>query len=133
MILLSSKPCIDGKLYFFGCCMCQHFEEHQTIHRLYTLHAMPLALAVTTVVAQPCTNACKLHCVEYFYSTTLSLKKALKDMLYFLLFCLCNQDIKLDQTNLPGAKSLDFQFSCVFLICKYTTNFSYVFSFSSFC
>ena len=114
MLLLSSKPCIVGKLYSFGCCMCQHFEEHQTIHRLYALHAMPLAQAVTTVVAQPCTNACRLHCVKYFYSTTLSLQMAMKYMSYVWLFVLCNQDIKLDQTNFLGATSLDFQFSCVF-------------------
>ena len=62
--------------------MCQHFEEHQTIHRLYALHAMPLAQAVTTVVAQPCTGACRLHSVKYFCSTTLSLQMAMKYMSY---------------------------------------------------
>jgi len=60
--------------------MCHHFKEHQTIHHHQTLHAMPLAQAVTTVVAQPRTNACKLHCVEHLYSTTLSLKNVVWNM-----------------------------------------------------
>ena len=65
MLLLSSTPCIVGKLFVFGRRVCEQFEEHQAMNDRCTLHAMPLAQAETTVVAQPPANACKLHCVEF--------------------------------------------------------------------
>ena len=77
---------VVGKLFSIGCCICHHFEEHQTIHHRHTLHAMPLAQAVTTVVAQPRANACKLHCVEHFYSTGRSLTDVMAHM--YILHCL---------------------------------------------
>ncbi len=100
MLLLSSKPCIVGKLFSIGCCICHHFEEHQTIHHRHTLHAMPLAQAITTVVAQPRADACRLHCVEHFYSTTKSLTNVMAHMLHIALFKDLCQNVILDQTNL---------------------------------
>ena len=106
MLLLSSKPCIVGKLFSIGCCICHHFEEHQTIHHRHTLHAMPLAQAITTVVAQPRTDACRLHCVEHFYCTTKSLTNVMAHMLHIALFKDLCQNVILDQTNLScGCKA----------------------------
>ena len=83
-----------------GCCICHHFEEHQSIHHRHTLHAMPLAQAVTTVVAQPRANACKLHRVEHFYSTTRSLTNVMAHMLHIALFKDLCQYVILDQIGL---------------------------------
>ena len=89
-----------GKLFSIGCCICHHFEEHQTIHHRHTLHAMPLAQAVTTVVAQPRANACRLRCVEHFYSTTRSLTDVMAHMLHIALFKDLCQYVILDQIGL---------------------------------
>ena len=91
---------VVGKLFSIGCCICHHFEEHQTIHHRRTLHAMPLVQAVTTVVAQPRANACKLHCVEHFYSTTRSLTNVMAHMLHIALFKDLCQYVILDQIGL---------------------------------
>ena len=89
-----------GKLFSIGCCICHHFEEHQTIHHRHTLHAMPLAQAVTTVVAQPRANACRLRCVEHFYSTTRFLTDVMAHMLHIALFKDLCQYVILDQIGL---------------------------------
>ena len=115
MLLLSSKPCIVGKLFSIGCCICHHFEEHQTIHHRHTLHAMPLAQAVTTVVAQPRANACKLHCVEHFYSTTQSLTNVMAHMLHIALFKDLCQYVILDQICLFALLSFAFSTFVPFL------------------
>ena len=91
---------VVGKLFSIGCCICHHFEEHQTIHHRHTLHAMPLAQAVTTVVAQPRANACKLHCVEHYYSIIRSLTDVMAHMLHIVLFKDLCQYVILDQIGL---------------------------------
>ena len=76
---------------------------------------MPLAQAVTTVVAQPRANACKLHCVEHFYSTTKSLTNVMAHMLHIALFKDLCQYVILDQIRLlVCALSFDSQLSCVY-------------------
>ena len=127
MILLSSKkPCLVGKVFSTECCICHHFEEHQTIHLHHTLHAMPLAQAVTTVVAQPHANACRLHCVEHFYSTTKSLTNVMAYMLHIALFKDLCQYLILNQIGLFAPLSFDSQLSCVFYF-KCIPTFSNVF------
>ena len=64
---------------------------------------MPLAQAITTVVAQPRADACRLHCVEHFYSTTNSLTNVMAHMLHIALFKDLCQNVILDQTNLLAA------------------------------
>ena len=132
MLLLSSKPCIVGKLFSIGCCICHHFEEHQTIHRRRTLHAMPLAQAVTTVVAQPRANACKLHCVEHFYSTTKSLTNVMAHMLHIALFKALCQYVILDRISLFALFKFWFSTLLCFLLIKCIPIFSNLFPFSSF-
>ena len=58
---------------------------------------MPLAQAVTTAVAQPRANACRLHCVEHFYSTTQSLTNVMAHMLHIELFKDLCEYVILDQ------------------------------------
>ena len=58
---------------------------------------MPLAQAVTTVAVQPRAKACKLHCVEHFYSTTQSLTNVMAYMLHSVLFKDLCQYVILDQ------------------------------------
>ena len=58
---------------------------------------MPLAQAITTVVAQPRADACRLHCVEHFYSTTKSLTNVMAHMLHIALFKDLCQNVILDQ------------------------------------
>ncbi len=118
MLLLSSKPCIVGKLFSIGCCICHHFEEHQTIRHRHTLHAMPLAQAITTVVAQPRADACRLHCVEHFYSTTKSLTNVMAHMLHIALFKRSMSECYTGSNMLVCALSFDSQLSCVFLLIK---------------
>ena len=92
---------------------------------------MPLAQAVTTVVAQPHANACRLHCVEHFYSTTKSLTNVMAYMLHIALFKDLCQYVILDQIGLFAPLSFDSQLSCVFYF-KCIPTFSNVFPFSSF-
>ena len=93
---------------------------------------MPLAQAVTTVVAQPRANACKLHCVEHFYSTTRSLTNVMAHMLHIeLLKDLCQYVIHTGSNRLVCALSFDSQLSCVILLIKCIPIFSNVFPFSS--
>ena len=76
---------------------------------------MPLAQAVTTVVAQPYANACRLLGVEHFYSTTKSLTNVMAYMLHIALFKDLCQYLILDQIGLFAPLSFDSQLSCVFL------------------
>ena len=131
MLLLSSKPCIVGKLFSIGCCICHHFEEHQTIRHRHTLHAMPLAQAITTVVAQPRLDACRLHCVEHFYSTTKSLTNVMAHMLHISLFKDLCQNVILDQICLFALEILILNL-VVFFTYQMYSNFSNVFFFSFF-
>ena len=94
----------------------------------HTLHAMPLAQAVTTVVAQPRANACKLHCVEHFYSTTQSLTNVMAHMLHIALFKESSMSICYTGSNmLVCALSFDSQLSCVFYLLNVSPIFSNVF------
>ena len=123
---------VVGTLFSIGCCICHHFEEHQTIHHRHTLHAMPLAQAVTTVVAQPRANACKLHCVEHFYSTTRSLTNVMAHMLHFALFKDLCQYVILDRIGLFALYVLILNL-VVFLYLLNVFQFSQMFPFFLFC
>ena len=67
------------------------------MHHHHTPHAMPLAQAITTVVAQPRADACSLHCVEHFYSTVKSLTNVMAHMLHIVLFKDLCQNVILHQ------------------------------------
>ena len=124
---------VVGKLFSIGCCICHHFEEHQTIHHRRTLHAMPLVQAVTKVVAQPRANACKLHCVEHFL---LHNQVSYKCDGTHATYCIVRRSMSICYTGsnrLVCALSFDSQLSCVFLLIKCIPIFSNVFPFFLFC